>query len=184
MVKKILVTIVLVVLVLDTAGCFRVMTTRKRTVAEIEGRDSANRIVAVQTREDQRIEFKKKSYGEIVEDRIVGTTLQDIEISQADVQSSQISNRGAIQQVKTRDGSSYTFVNERHDAGKISGRAYAPIRIAISEVRAVWVKEVNTLATIAAYVIPLAILGTICAAVLFRGMLKGFLGAAAQTFPQ
>jgi hypothetical protein len=183
MVKKILVTIVLVVLVMDTAGCFRVMTTRKRTVAEVEGRDSANRIVAVQTREDQRIEFKPKSPATLAGDKIVGQALKTVAIAAADVQTRQTTPGGRILQVQTKDGASYSFLNEKHDPDRIVGRAYVSMTIPVSGVLAVWVKEVNTVATIAAYVIPLTILGVICAAVLFSSMMKGFLGAATHVMP-
>jgi hypothetical protein len=183
MMKKILVTIVLVVLVLDTAGCFRVMTTRKRTVAEIEGKDSADRIVAVQTREDQRIEFKPKSPARLIGDTISGPALKSVDIPEADVQSRETAPSGNILQVQTKDGTSYSFLTEKHDLGRIVGRAYVSIAIPASEVLAVWVKEVNTVATIAAYVVPLTILGAICAAVLFSSMMKGFLGAATHMMP-
>jgi hypothetical protein len=149
MIKKALVTIVLTMLVLDNAGCFRVMETRRRTVAEIEGRDSANRIVALQTRDDRMIEFKPKASGKLSADKIMGSILRSVDIAEADVQSRQTGPSGNILQVQTKDGTSYSFLTEKHDLGRIVGRAYLLMTIPVSEVLAVWVKEADFLGTVA-----------------------------------
>jgi hypothetical protein len=139
-------------------------------VAEIEGRDSANRIVAVQTREDQRIEFKPKSPARLIGDKISGSALRSVDIAQTDAQSQQIMSSGRILQVQTKDGTSYSFLTEKHDLGRIVGRAYVSIAIPASEVLAVWVREADHLATVAVYAALIVLSALVAGAVMWNSI--------------
>ena len=137
-------------------------------------RNSGATIYAVQKTSGEHIEFSKKRPAHIKEDHVVGSVLEETLIERSKLKGVTVDSKGKLLEITPQDGKTYQVVYGKIEGDKVryvtNSSPMHTVSIPLSEIELVWVKRINTIATLTTNLV-------IVSAVALLGVV-GFSGAA------
>jgi hypothetical protein len=106
------------------------------------------KILAVQTKAREYIEFGEKRAAQLKHKAVVGEGLTTVAFNREDVVLEVAPSPTAPGEIDTKDGKHYRVLTLRSDGEKLICQAYVPVSIPVSEIQLAWVKTLNTGKTI------------------------------------
>ena len=146
MIRKIAAMVELPLFLIFTTAC--VYHVQQKTIASVADAGPAIKILAVQTKAREYIEFGEKSPARLHRKTVVGEGLTTIAFNREDVVQEVAPSPTAPGTIETKNGNHYRILTSRTDGDKIICQAYLPVSIPVSEIQLAWVKTVNTGKTI------------------------------------
>ena len=140
--RKVIALIELVAFSLFTMSC--VYHVQQKGFATVAGRGPGTKILAVQTKGRDYVDFGGKHPALLKHGAVVGESLTTVEFNREEVVREIDPSPTAPGEVETRDGQCYKVLTSRSDGDKLICQAYLPVSIPASEIQLAWVKTADT----------------------------------------
>jgi hypothetical protein len=164
MAKKIIAVFTLFAFSLFSMSC--AYHVQQKKFAYVADRGSGIKILAVQTKAREYIEFGEKRPARLKHKAVIGEGLTTVEFNRADVVQGVAPSPTSPGTIETKDGKHYRVLTSRSEGDKIICQAYVPVSIPASEIQLAWVKTLNSGKTIlqgAGYVLVIGLLVAVLA---------------------
>jgi len=161
MARKITALIELLVFSVFTTSCAYHIQQKK--IAYVADSGSGTKILAVQTKAREYIEFGEKRPARLAHNTIVGEGLTTVAFNREDIALEVAPTPTAPGEIQTKDGKDYRVLTSRRDGDQLICQAYVPVSIPVSEIQLAWVKTLNTGKTILQGVAVVLVIGLVIA---------------------
>lgn len=146
MARKITALIELLVFSVFTTSCAYHIQQKK--ISYVADSGSGTKILAVQTKAREYIEFGQKPPAHLAHNAVVGEGLTTVAFNREDIALEVAPTPTAPGEIQTKDGKDYRILTSRLDGDQLICQAYVPVSIPVPEIQLAWVKTLNTGKTI------------------------------------